>query len=188
MLNRMKKRDYNTKPTAVGKSLSSAGRFYTSWNLWAECWHRNASLNQIIIFLWRRKWPSLYPCVATTWGECDLGKIPIAKEVLWCLSQRTQLPAPLQLELAQVATLAWKTNQPHDRDGEPLTSCAVAWASQQCETCASWKPWQPEIYFKNKEVLGFWQRIQQLLQGVSVLSSCVPHQTWARFSLCPAAE
>lgn len=181
MLNRLKKRDYNTKPTAVGKSLSSEGTFYIScWNSWAECWHRKASLNQIIIFLWRRKWPGLYPCVATTWVGCDLGKIPIAKEVLWYLSHRTQLPAPLR----------WprKTNQPHDRAGEPLTPCALARVPQQCETCASWKPWQPEIYLKNKDVLGFWQRIQKLLQGVSVLSFCVPDPRLARFSLCPAAE
>lgn len=128
--------------------------------------NRKTSLNQIILFLWRHKWPGLYLCVAITWSGYDLGKIPIAKEVLWCLSQRTELPAPLQLEVTQVAMLAWKTNQPCDRAEEPLTSWAVAWASQQYGICASWKPWQPEIYFKNKEVLGFWQGIQQLLQGV----------------------
>lgn len=35
-------------------------------------------------------------------------------------------PCTLQLEVAQVVTLAWNKIQPHDRAGEPLTSCAVA--------------------------------------------------------------
>lgn len=81
----------------LGKPLSSEDRFYTScWNLQAKCWHRGASLNQIIIFLWRCKLPGLYPCVAATWGRRDVGKTSTAKEVPKGLGQRTLLPAPLQ--------------------------------------------------------------------------------------------
>lgn len=167
MLNRLKKRDYNTKPTAVGKSLSSDGRFYTScWNLWAECWHRKASLNQIILFLWRHKSPGLYPCVVTTWGGCDQKSLyPKRFCDIWARG-------PSSCTWMWPRWQRWPEKQISPiRAGDPLSSCAAAWALQQCETCACWKPWQPEIYLKNKEVLGFWQRYSSFCK---VWVCCLP--------------